>query len=151
MKVIFCGSRDWRDYGIIQRTVRKVGALGGSGLLIIHGGARGADSMTEQAAKEMGIPVQAELADWVGKGRSAGPERNRRMLELKPDSVYAFKDNFDQTLTTGGTEHMVKIALEAGVTVHLYDRGRWQTLTHAACPMCLTGGDCSWCDNSRRA
>lgn len=128
MTVIFCGSRDWRDYGIIQRAMTRVGALGGRDLLVIHGGARGADSMAEQAAREMGIPVQAELADWVGKGRGAGPERNRRMLELKPDSVYAFKDNFDQTLTTGGTEHMVKIALAAGVRVHLYDRGRWATL-----------------------
>ena len=49
--------------------------------LLLHGGARGADRAIGRAAHQLGWRVQALPADWRRYGRSAGPIRNRRLLE----------------------------------------------------------------------
>jgi hypothetical protein len=36
------------------------------------------------------MPVIAMPADWANHGKAAGPIRNRKMLDLKPDLVLAF-------------------------------------------------------------
>jgi len=89
-------------------------------LQIIHGGARGADIIAGSIARGLGLLQCTELADWVGRGRSAGKERNVRMLKLSPDLILAFKDHFDYSLSYGGTEHMVRITLESKIPVYLY-------------------------------
>ena len=128
MKVIVCGSRDW---GYIHPIRIAIGTLAANyqGLVVIHGGARGADITAGIVARGMGLQVRVELADWVGKGRGAGMERNRRMLELGPDRVLAFKDGFDYGMQRGGTENMCRIALEANVPVLLFSSATgWECL-----------------------
>jgi hypothetical protein len=49
-------------------------------------------------------------AEWEKYGRLAGPKRNARMLEWKPNLVIAFPGG-------AGTSNMVKQANAAGVTV----------------------------------
>ena len=53
--------------------------------LLIHGGARGADRLIEQAARSLAWPVEVIAAEWGRYGRAAGPLRNglllRRALE----------------------------------------------------------------------
>lgn len=56
-----------------------------------HGGARGVDSIAHQWALRNNVPVTSHPADWSTYGRSAGPIRNRAMLdEAKPDYWIAF-------------------------------------------------------------
>jgi predicted Rossmann-fold nucleotide-binding protein len=50
-------------------------------LQLFHGAARGADQLIAQAAQQLGWPVAAIAADWRRYGRSAGPIRNRLLLD----------------------------------------------------------------------
>ncbi len=48
--------------------------------LLLHGGARGADRLIEQAARSLAWPVEVIPAEWCRYGRAAGPLRNGLML-----------------------------------------------------------------------
>jgi hypothetical protein len=85
-----------------------------------HGDARGADRLAGAWGDRRGIGVVAYPANWRPEGRcfdpGAGKRRNVAMFEaFEPDLVTAFKDNFDYSFRTGGTEHMVRTALAGGV------------------------------------
>lgn len=49
--------------------------------LLLHGGARGADTLAGQAAELLGWPEQVMRAEWNRYGCAAGPIRNRQMLQ----------------------------------------------------------------------
>ena len=79
--------------------------------LLIHGAARGADTLAEFWAITHRVRPQAYAADWKRLGRSAGPRRNEHMLvDGKPMLVVAFKGD-------NGTKNMIDIARRAGVEV----------------------------------
>lgn len=113
-RVIFCGSRDWRAWGPILSAVEQLHREHPD-LVVVHGGARGADAMVDRLARRNSLPIERFPADWVGHGRAAGPIRNRQMLDAGADEVVAFKDDFDYAMLRGGTENMVRIAQRAGV------------------------------------
>jgi hypothetical protein len=48
--------------------------------LLLHGGARGADRLIEQACRSLAWPVEVIPAEWARYGRAAGPLRNGLML-----------------------------------------------------------------------
>lgn len=113
--VIVSGSRKWTDgdaiRGVLELYIESHGRFE-----LVHGACRGADRLAETAARRLGIPYRAFPADWRGAGRhDAGKIRNKLMLAEGPSHVLAFKDGFDWSLEVGGTEHMVDIALRAGV------------------------------------
>lgn len=111
MRILVCGGRDYEDLGAVWSQLDAHHALQGQISLIIHGGARGADTLAARWAALNGVPVLPFKADW-NAGRSAGPIRNKQMLvEGKPDLVLAFP-------TSGpGTKDMMKQARKAGVPV----------------------------------
>ena len=79
--------------------------------VVIHGAARGADTMAGAWAVARNVPVQAFPAQWDTFKKRAGPIRNQQMLtEGRPDLVIAFPG-------ARGTAHMVGLAREAGVEV----------------------------------
>lgn len=71
--------------------------------LIVSGGAKGADSLAEEYAKDNNIPTKIFLLDW-SKGRSAGIQRNHNII-LASDAVIAFWDGKSK-----GTEHSINLA-----------------------------------------
>lgn len=83
MKALICGSRDYRD----AESVRVVLSLLPRGTEIITGGALGVDTIVATYAEQYGHTVQIFPAFWRKYGRQAGPMRNRRMLDEKPDVV----------------------------------------------------------------
>ena len=118
-RVLVCGSRGWsdRDYleGFLDRTVESHGID-----VVIHGAARGADTMAGEWALKRGIPVVAFPADWATHGRAAGPIRNQRMLdEGKPTLVIAFALNLS---TSKGTSDMLRRAGRAKLPALVHDR-----------------------------
>lgn len=121
-RVLVCGSREWED-GAAIRTALEAQAEDSHGIVVIHGDARGADRTADVVARSLGFDVMKMPADWRTHGKAAGPIRNKLMLDLRPDVVLAFKDEFNWALNRGGTEHMVKIALDAGVPCWITDRG----------------------------
>jgi len=109
-KILICGGRDYEDYGRLEDELNLLWRAEGE-YTIIHGCARGADSLAGQYAKQYNNPVEEYPADWDKYGRRAGPLRNIQMLEEgKPDLVVAFPGG-------RGTAHMIKIAQDAGVEV----------------------------------
>ena len=72
-------------------------------LVIVHGAARGADSLAATWARSHNLKDMPFAVDWSG-GLSGGIERNIQMLEeSEPDLVVAFAGG-------RGTAHMVKLA-----------------------------------------
>lgn len=105
--VLVCGGRDYTDWdtvwGVLDDHVHRED-------IIVQGGAKGADALAVQWARESGVPSAEVLADWEAFGKSAGAIRNSWMLRLKPDKVIAFPGG-------KGTANMIKLAKEAGVEV----------------------------------
>lgn len=105
--ILVCGGRGYND----RRKVYETLDTQEKPFRIIHGAARGADSLAADYGRDCNIPVTAFLAEWSRHGKSAGYVRNRRMLEEGPAPlVIAF-------LGGKGTAHMVKTEREAGVPV----------------------------------
>ena len=118
VRVIVCGSRDWTDYRMILEKLRELPRR--PPVTIVHGAARGADMLADAAAGTLGLQVEPHPADWTGRGRRAGVERNALMASLGADLVLAFKDGFDFSLRTGGTENMVRLAAALNIPYRIY-------------------------------
>lgn len=113
MRVLVCGGRDYRDRRRVFDTLDAVQFVEPITELI-HGAARGADTLADEWAKARGVkrtPVPAKWYPQPGQlDRGAGPKRNRQMLTLQPDLVVAFPGGT-------GTADMADISEAAGVLV----------------------------------
>lgn len=108
MKVLICGDRNWSDSKKIADRVKQLPA----NTVVIHGACRGADRIAGNAAFNLGYKIVQFPAQWKKYGRAAGPIRNQRMLDEKPDLVIAFHSNLAESK---GTKNMLKIATDAGI------------------------------------
>jgi hypothetical protein len=113
MRILVCGGRVYADAArlfAVLDAIRHDHAVSE----VIHGAARGADSLGANWAKDRGIPERAYPADWSRYGKSAGYRRNELLLsDGKPDLVVAFPGG-------KGTAHMVGLANAAGIPVRKY-------------------------------
>lgn len=103
------GGRDFADREAVYRALDRLNSLRRI-VELIEGGAPGADRMAADWAAERLVKLTEVRAEWDRYGPSAGPKRNRKMLELKPDGVVAFPGG-------RGTMDMIRAATEAGVPV----------------------------------
>lgn len=104
-KVIIAGSRGFSNYKLLKekcneylREKRKE-----YNIIIISGGARGADTLGEKYAQEEGFSLEVFPANWNKFGKSAGFRRNEQMAEIA-DALIAFWDG-----KSHGTKHMIEI------------------------------------------
>ena len=110
MRILVCGGRNFTDQALLNKTLDDA-HLAGPITTLIHGTARGADSLADEWAASHGVVVAPYAPDWGRFGSAAGPMRNRRMLEQgRPQLVIAFPGN-------RGTRDMIKQAQQAGVPV----------------------------------
>lgn len=113
MCVIVCGDRNWIDPAPIAARLKSLPPRS----LIIHGAARGVDSIGGRVAIELGLfYVRAIPANWKKYGRAAGPIRNREMLDMKPDLVLAFHSDI---ASSKGTKDCVTEAKRRGIPVEV--------------------------------
>ena len=115
MKVLVFGGRDFQDYTLLTGVLDKIEPTH-----IVHGAAKGADSLAGRYAKEHSIPCTPYPAIWQKKDprtgwtytdRGAGIKRNKRMLaDSKPDLLVGFPGG-------NGTAHMRDHATKAGYKV----------------------------------
>lgn len=110
MKVLVCGARDWDDWPTMEARLTALP----DGTHIIEGGAFGADLMARRFALLHGWPFTEVPARWNKHGKSAGPVRNRQMLDMKPDLVIAFHPDLSKSK---GTADTVDEARRRGVPV----------------------------------
>ena len=104
-KVIIAGSRGFSNYKLLKekcneylREKRKK-----YNIIIISGGARGADTLGEKYAQDEGFSLEVFPANWNKFGKSAGFIRNEQMAEIA-DALIAFWDE-----KSHGTKHMIEI------------------------------------------
>lgn len=112
MRVIVCGSRTWWDTDKVYRVLNQ---LDRNGLTVIHGGARGADSIAGFWASMNEVTCEEYPARWDKHGRSAGPIRNREMIDLGADLVIAFRSDGESR----GTDDMVRESRKRGIPVEV--------------------------------
>ena len=98
-RVLVTGSRGWTEAAAVGTALgaMAVGARAGGydGMTVVHGAARGADTFADQWARVRnagGLPIEPEPhpADWAGRGKAAGGERNLAMVKLGADVCIAF-------------------------------------------------------------
>lgn len=115
MRVLVCGGRDYSDrarvFAVLDRFRDRFGCTA-----LIHGAARGADSLAGEWAMARGVLEIREPADWKLNGKAAGPIRNQAMLDKHaPQACVAFPGGT-------GTADMVRRAKDAGLTVYVLRR-----------------------------
>ena len=84
-------------------------------ITVISGGARGADSFGEEAAKAWGTQIEVYPADWGTHGKRAGFLRNQQMLDSGVDVAVQFPGG-------RGTADMRRRLDKAGVKVYEYNK-----------------------------
>ena len=119
MKILVCGDRDWTDKELIRKELSDWYKLFPD-LEIIQGGCQGVDIMAKECCYELGIPCETFEADWVKYGKSAGPIRNRKMLDQKPDLVLAFHSHITKSK---GTKDCIFEANRRGIEVRIIPGG----------------------------
>ena len=110
MKVLVCGGRDYSDQEYVCAALDAINPSE-----ICHGGAKGADTLAGAWALSRHVKCTVFYADWNKYGRSAGPIRNKQMLdEFQPDAVVAFPGG-------RGTQNMITQAHKYGVPVYVQE------------------------------
>lgn len=122
LRVIIAGSRDFGDYELLKKSAIEI--ITKKTMLpdltrIVSGGARGADTLGERFANEMGLEISRFIPDWDGLGKRAGYVRNAEMAKFAVEDdnygvLIAFWDGKSR-----GTKHMIDLANRYGLEVHV--------------------------------
>lgn len=127
LRIIIAGGRDFTDYDFLKQTMKEYFVslmsrgynVSKDSFTIVSGTARGADKLGEQFALENGLKLVRFPANWDIYGKRAGYIRNKEMAKFAaggdPHGVlFAFWDGESK-----GTKHMIDLAGEYGVVVHI--------------------------------
>lgn len=111
-RVIIAGGRKFNDYQLLKAKLdyylqHKV--KDGYKIIIVSGGATGADSLGERYAIENGYPIERYIAEWNKYGLSAGPRRNKQMADIANACVIFWNG------TSKGTKNMRDLAITKGL------------------------------------
>lgn len=120
-RILITGSREWVDLEKIERAIQSISIeqnIFGFPVVIVHGGARGADSLAGKIAR-MSFYVTEEVhpVDWRPAGvynPYAGHARNQKMVDLGADVCLAF---FQSGAGNRGTADCVYRAERKGIPV----------------------------------
>lgn len=112
MRLIVCGSRTVKDRNVVYFCLDRLAAtLACNSLMVITGGARGADALAHDWARDRGHETVVVPANWELNGKMAGFVRNEMMMGFCPDIVFGFFQNHQTT----GTLDMLQRGKNAGV------------------------------------
>jgi hypothetical protein len=114
LRILVCGDREWKHKDSIMEVLKELQPT-----VIIEGGAKGADTLVKECAKELNIEVREYKADWQRYGRGAGPIRNKEMIEEgRPALVVAFHNDLTKS---AGTRNMVIQARKYYIPVIIFN------------------------------
>lgn len=112
IKLLIAGSRGFNDYERLVEYVNTwISQHNYERIEILSGGARGADSLAEQYARERDIDFKLFPANWTLYGKSAGYRRNEQMAKYATHAIL-FWDG-----TSKGTKHMMDLCMKHNVDV----------------------------------
>lgn len=131
--LLIVGSRNFHDYELFCRVtdyLLQELIKHGYRIVIISGGAKGADSMAEQYAKDRGYDIKVFKADWNKFGKSAGYIRNREMHQyiarFEKKACLCF---WSVAENSSGTRQNFELAMDK-TPLEVYDFRRKRFLTH---------------------
>lgn len=119
-RIVIAGGREFSDYSYLKKMAAETieEKYKNENIVIISGGARGADFLGERFARESGFPVKVFPADWNKYGKLAGPMRNAEMAKYASESkgvLFAFWDG-----KSSGTKSMINQAQKYGLETHVF-------------------------------
>lgn len=134
MRILITGSREFRSLETVQLTLADVTDGKPGPHTVVHGAARGADTLAAVAAQRFGWQVDPHPADWAGQCRAsckpghrqpnrngngyycpaAGHHRNQDMVDLGADICVAF---LAKNARNSGTHDCIRRAEAAGLKV----------------------------------
>ena len=116
--LLVAGSRTFDDYDLLAKVMNE-NTPDLEGLVIVEGGAKGADSMAKAWADCCGVQVREFKPDWGKYGRAAGLKRNVEMVEFvreKGGRALYFWDGKSR-----GTRQCIDSAKKLGVPVTVWN------------------------------
>jgi hypothetical protein len=113
MKILVTGGRDFTGRDLVKKTLLEFVTIFGRPELLIHGGARGADTICGEEATKLGIRTLVVLPDWERFKHTAAILRNQEMVDMKPDFLLPFPGG-------SGTRDCMKRAKKAGIPFYQY-------------------------------
>lgn len=133
-RVLVTGSRDWADSTLVEQALDAVLALlqvpvtVQDRITLVHGAARGLDSLAARAAGSRGWKLEGHPAQWDRHTVAcparhaeqptcimAGHRRNHEMIALGADLVVAFPLGIEGSGQSRGTWGCARAAKEAGL------------------------------------
>ena len=111
-KVIVAGGRDFNNYEVLKARLDTI-LNKKAEIVLVSGGARGADSLGERYALERNLPCKIFPGNWELHGKSAGYKRNAEMAEYA-DALVAFWDGKSK-----GTGHMIDLAAKKRIQIRV--------------------------------
>lgn len=111
-RILVTGSRHYKD---VSRIFAALDDHVADGDTVVHGGARGADSIAAEYCRRYNIEQEVHEPDWDAYGRAAGPIRNAEMLSSGIDKVLAFLDDTACRGTFGTIREAKKRSIETVV------------------------------------
>lgn len=120
-RVLVTGSRDWTDTQLIWTALQSECLLAAEEhrpMVVVHGAARGVDSLAERWAYRNLVAVERHPAQWRQNGvynPQAGLLRNRKMVSLGADVCLAFIRSGSR-----GASHCARLAEQAGIPVNYH-------------------------------
>jgi hypothetical protein len=117
IRILITGSRevDGPAEVLISDVLAEVIKVAGPGATIVHGGARGVDTVASFWAVATGLQHEPHRADWDAHGKGAGHMRNAEMVALGASVCLAFPRR-----SSRGTWDCVRRAADAGIPVRIY-------------------------------
>lgn len=118
--ILVCGHRKFNDYKLMESSILKlIEKYEAKKVLIIHGAARGADTLAGFVGRNQGYWVDEYPANWRAFGKAAGYKRNTQMLEelIKVDCLHKCVLAFPHRKGKG-TQQMMNLAENEGIEVH---------------------------------
>jgi hypothetical protein len=111
MKTIIAGGRNINDLNLVHHAMLQITW---PVMEVVSGMAKGVDTLGENWASKMGIPIKQFPANWDKYGRRAGPIRNEEMGDYA-EALVAIWDGKSR-----GTKHMIDYATKRGLKVFVY-------------------------------
>ena len=113
---IIAGGRDFNDFFFLHYKCSKILSrlIKEENVGILSGGARGADKLAIDFAKEKNLPLRVMNADWDKHGKSAGFIRNIEMAKCATHCI-CFWDGKSR-----GTKHMIDTAKKMGQKLRVF-------------------------------
>lgn len=116
-RLLVTGSREFSNIDLALTALSEARWKLGPDLVVVHGGARGADQLLGALAAERGLRTEVHRANWRDNGRAAGVMRNQEMVNAGADLCLVL---LVEGLACRGTKDCWRRADRAGIECWTY-------------------------------